>query len=115
MKNFSLSFTLTLSLLICILACHRKPDVPALTPADPCPNAGTFVRRVQQQVGTVYYDRTRNGYGIQVATSMDSADMGFSCNLPATYQQELTRVRFTGSYYTDGQRLSGPLGTATIT
>lgn len=76
----------------------------------PCPNSGAFVRELKQVVGTVYYDATKASYGIQVATSMDSADMGLTCNLPAEYQKSMTKVRFSGRYYERDKPPFGPAG-----
>ncbi|MBO0953097.1 hypothetical protein [Fibrella forsythiae] len=96
---------LLLSLGILLLSDGCKQD---LAPA--CPNAGALAGQATQLLGTVYYDRARGSYGIQVATSMDSADMGLTCNLPAEYQKELTKVRFSGTYYADEQSTGGPVG-----
>lgn len=97
---------------VSVFACVSLADgcKHEVDPAPPCPNAGAFVRREEQILGTVYYDRSRGSYGVQVATSMDSADMGLSCNLPSKYQKELTKVRFTGSYYEYDKSVTGPVG-----
>lgn len=88
------------------LACERQEAVPVAS----CSNAGAFVRKDKKIDGTVFYNSTLGSYGIQVATSFDSADMGFTCNLPVEYQKELLKVRFSGSYYEYDKPIKGPAG-----
>lgn len=75
-----------------------------------CPEATQFVRDASGLEGTVYYDSAQDRYGIQVATSMDSADMGLTCNLPKSYQKAQLKVRFSGKYYTYGKPVNAPAG-----
>ncbi|RAJ90840.1 hypothetical protein LX87_05469 [Larkinella arboricola] len=99
-----LSIIKLIAFLTFLVGCQKKERV------DPCPQAGAFVRELKEAVGTVYYDSTAATYGIQVATSMDSADMGLTCNLPVDYQKPMTQVRFTGRYYEREKRITGPVG-----
>ena len=95
-----------LSVTFCLSACHKQEAIPLKN----CPNAGDFVRQANNLIGTVFYDSTQGRYGIQVATSFDSADMGYTCNLPADYQKELLKVRFSGSFYAYDKPVKAPAG-----
>ncbi|GAB3742421.1 hypothetical protein [Spirosoma lituiforme] len=75
-----------------------------------CPEASEFVRQANDLEGTVYYDSDQDRYGIQVATSMDSADMGLTCNLPKSYQKAQCKVRFSGQYYAYAKPVNAPAG-----
>jgi hypothetical protein len=89
-------------------SCKKKElDIPL---TDLCATTNPFVKEVKQAVGTVYYDSTQGRYGIQVPTSMDSADMGLACNVPAAYQRVMKKVRFSGRYYERSTSQTGPVG-----
>ncbi|RYE22419.1 MAG: hypothetical protein EOP45_08245 [Sphingobacteriaceae bacterium] len=89
-------------------SCEKKEiEVPL---SDICATTNPFVKEVKHEVGTVYYDSTQARYGIQVPTSMDSADMGLACNLPTDYQQSMKKVRFSGRYYERTAPQTGPVG-----
>ncbi|MVM37926.1 hypothetical protein GO730_10500 [Spirosoma sp. HMF3257] len=106
MKRLILICSLFVAITIYVSACEQEKVVLSV----PCPNAGTFVKQANKLTGTVYYDSTKKSYGIQVATSFDSADMGYTCNLPTEFQKEQLKVRFTGSYYMYDKPINGPAG-----
>lgn len=101
-----LSSSLLLLMVYCSLGCERQEAIPVVS----CSNAVTFVRKAKKVEGTVFYNSSMGSYGIQVATSFDSADMGFTCNLPVEYQKDLLKVRFSGSYYQYDEPINGAAG-----
>lgn len=64
-----------------------------------CADGGEFVKRVDNAIGTVYYNQTETKYAIRVANSMDSHDVGYVCSLDTTFQKAGLRVKFSGRYY----------------
>ncbi len=106
MKSLFLLLGLSIMLWACLSACQQQKTIPA----PPCPNAGAFVKQATNLSGLVYYDSTRKSYGIQVPTSMDSADMGYTCSLPTDYQKKQLLVHFTGSYYEYDKPVPVPVG-----
>jgi hypothetical protein len=90
MKRFYSLFLF--SILISLFGCEKE------SPAD-CADGGAFVKRVDNAIGTVYYDSTQTKYTIRVLNSMDSHDVGYLCSLDAKYQQNGLQVRFSGRYY----------------
>jgi hypothetical protein len=99
-------FCSLLLVVFCSLGCEGQEAVPIAS----CSNAGVFVRQAKKIDGTVFYNSSLGSYGIQVATSFDSADMGFACNLPTEYQKELLKVRFSGSYHAYDKPINGAAG-----
>lgn len=89
-----------------LAGCRQQQSLTATN----CPEATQFVRDANDLEGTVYYDSAQDRYGIQVATSMDSADIGLTCNLPKSYQKAQLKVRFSGKYYTYSQPVNAPAG-----
>ena len=82
----------------CFLSCERQ-ELGEAVPAGSCSQTGAFVRKNKDVAGVVLYDSTNKSYKIQVVTSFDSADIGITCNLPAEYQENFLKVRFSGNYY----------------
>lgn len=105
----SVSLDLVGALLVSMSLLSSCREQKALT-ATNCPEATRFVKDAADLGGTVYYDSAQNRYGIQVATSMDSADMGLTCNLPKAYQKAQLKVRFSGQYYADARPVNAPVG-----
>lgn len=107
MKLLSLGLVGALFVSTSVLSSCREQK--ALT-ATACPEAIQFVKDASNLEGTVYYDSAQDRYGIQVATSMDSADMGLTCNLPKSYQKAQLKVRFSGKYYAYDKPVNAPAG-----
>ncbi len=107
MKSLSLGLVSAFFISASVLSGCREQK--SLTTTN-CPEATQFVRDATDLEGTVYYDSAQDRYGIQVATSMDSADMGLACNLPKAYQKEQLKVRFSGKYYAYSKTVNAPAG-----
>ncbi|AUD04158.1 hypothetical protein [Spirosoma pollinicola] len=78
--------------LVSLSGCEK--DIPA-----DCAEGGAFVKRVDNAIGTVYYDSIQTKYVIRVPNSMDSHDVGYLCALDTKYQQNGLQVKFSGRYY----------------
>ncbi|MCK8495868.1 hypothetical protein M0L20_28640 [Spirosoma sp. RP8] len=90
MKRFY--FLLLFCIPISLFSCEKD------TPAD-CAEGGKFVKRVDDAIGSVYYDSIQTKYIIRVPNSMDSHDVGYLCAPDAKYQQNGLQVCFSGRYY----------------
>lgn len=64
-----------------------------------CADGRSFVKRVDNAIGNVFYDSTQTKYIIRVPNSMDSHDVGYLCSLDSKYQQNGLEVKFSGRYY----------------
>lgn len=104
-----LPYFLSLITVFCFLCCKQQ-KVGEVVPMDSCSEMGPFVREAKDIDGTVLYDSTRRSYVIRVANAFDSADIGFTCNLPTEYKKESLKVRFSGSYYEYSKSVFGPVG-----